>query len=173
MIRWEKKKNNQGYRVETGKVDTKEVQLLEHLVAKDPKQTLHILSIRKTGEFLLKTETGKRKSSSSHYEFSYRIDWTQKYLEMNFSIPKYWHGTNVLMYVEHSWDKRYKMWENAQLQHNINKAPDFFMLFIIHFFKMEFMFHEVDFHDVEINRIDVCFNAVFKTKADALYYLKY
>jgi len=38
---------------------------------------------------------------------------------------------------------------------------------------MEFLGVEIDPQDVEVNRIDVCFNQVFPTRSDALKYLEY
>ncbi|MEO7045537.1 MAG: phage/plasmid replication protein, II/X family, partial [Ferruginibacter sp.] len=81
--------------------------------------------------------------------------------------------TNILMYIEHSRDRDYIYFENSILKYNIEKAPDFFMHFIKYFFWKEFILYDIDFSDVEINRIDVCFNQVFATREDALYYLDY
>src|SRR5205085_12548093 len=56
---------------------------------------------------------------------------------------------------------------------NINESYDLLISFLRKFFHWEFMMCTVQFTDVEINRIDVCFNQVFKSKDDALLYLEY
>src|SRR5262249_16907202 len=45
--------------------------------------------------------------------------------------------------------------------------------FLKTFFKTEFLFCPVDWKDVEVNRIDVCFNQMFPTRKEALKYLEY
>ena len=164
--------NNNGITTETGIVDRNEMDKLHKKGYKSAKQKIDILKIRRTGDFLVKTRRGSKNNSSGHYEFSYLIDLTQDHLEINFSIPKYVYGMNVLMYVEHRRDRDYKYFENNLLEYNISKAPELLIAFLNNFLKIEFI-DKIDLEDVEINRIDVCFNQVFKTRAEALYYLEY
>ena len=47
------------------------------------------------------------------------------------------------------------------------------MRFIDCFLRNEFCLDKIDYKDVEINRMDVCFNQVFQSNEAALLYLKY
>ncbi|MGN6437527.1 MAG: phage/plasmid replication domain-containing protein [Agriterribacter sp.] len=95
--------------------------------------------------------------ASSHYNLSYLLDSTKGYLEFNFSIPKYEFGTNVLQFINLfnqdesiMYSELYKFIKDF-IQLNLNEKP---LL-----------------DDVEINRIDLCYNQFFLSKADALAYL--
>ena len=160
-----------GFSLETGIVDSNEVDKLKAR-GKNPTQIINIMKLNRTGEFLVKTQSGKKKHSSGHYEFSYLINWTEEYFEMNFSIPKYVYGMNVLMYLEHSRDVHYKLYDNSLLDVNIRKAPKLFLAFIKYFLNSQFI-DKIDLKDVEVNRIDVCFNQLFDSRAEALYYLEH
>lgn len=172
LIRALNMEDKTGYRLEIGIVPTEEMNEMQKY-HKDAVQVFNMLKLNKTGEFLIKTQSSKRKSTSGHYEFSYIINISKDYLEMNFSIPKYQFGSNVFMYVEHQRDVYFKYYENRLLDYNIKKAPDLFMWFIKHFLKSEFIVDTIDLEDVEINRIDTCFNQVFSSKQEALYYHSY
>jgi hypothetical protein len=65
------------------------------------------------------------------------------------------------------------MTTNWTLEHNIEKAPGYLLAFIKNFFKREFIFTSIYLGDLEVNRIDICFNQIFKTKEDALLYFNY
>jgi len=173
LIRRLEIKNNPGYSSETAKVEMDEVQKLRGMGYKSPKQIIDILKINKTGEFLVKTQVGKQMNASNHYAFTYFIDWTKDHIEFNFSVPKYKYGSNVLMFVEHNLDRDFAYCFNSTMEYNIKRAPSLIISFIKNFWKKEFILEDIDFRDVEINRIDVCFNQVFSTKDEALRYLEY
>ena len=128
---------------------------------------------KRTGNFLLKSQNGKQLNSSSHYSFSYHINFMRDFIEFNFSIPKYQFGTNILMFIEHDRDKEFKMFSSQTLEYNLQKSYKLLSNFIANFFKREFTICNIDLKNVEINRIDVCFNQVFNSKEDALLYLEY
>lgn len=165
-------KEKKGYTIEDGIVPTEEA-ARQAKFYKNPDQLLKILKLNNTGEYLIKTQTGKRKTSSGHYELSYSININEDFLEMNFSIPKYTYGTNVCMYVEHLHDVNFKYYENSLLEYNVSRAPDLFFSFIKYFLNKEFIYDKINPADVEINRIDLCFNQIFKTKEEALYFHNY
>lgn len=173
LIRRLEVKNNPGYSKETAKVDMEEVQNLRGMGYKQPKQILDILKVNRTGEFIVKTQVAKQMNASNHYAFTYYIDWTKDYIEFNFSVPKYKYGSNVLMFVEHNMDRDFAYSLNSTMEYNIKRAPNIILSFIKNFWKNEFILEDIDFRDVEINRIDVCFNQVFSTKEEALRYLEY
>lgn len=166
-------KNNPGFSAETAKVDNEEVRKLRGMGYNSPKQIIGILKINKTGEFLVKTQVGKQMNASNHYAFTYFVNWTKDYIEFNFSVPKYKYGSNVLMFIEHQRDRDFGYSYCSTMNYNIEKAPSFIISFIKQFLRNEFVLDKIDFRDLEINRIDVCFNQVFSSKQDALKYLEY
>jgi len=79
-------------------------------------------------------------------------------IEFNFSIPKFLYGTNMGQFItpydlspESLYDKLYKFLED--------------------FCRKSFTV-VIDFHDIELNRIDFCYNQYFATKEKALDYLQ-
>lgn len=95
---------------------------------------------------------------SSHYDLAYNVDTRKDYLEFNFSIPKYLYATNVLQFVN---------------EIDCSCSATFSMLqgFLFKFLNQNFLQTPL-FSDVEINRIDLCYNQFFDTKASALAYLE-
>ena len=156
-------------KTEVGFVKTSEFEALKKKYA-DSTKIINSLKINRTGQFLIKSAAGNKKTHSGHYEFRYNINWDKNYIEMNFSIPKYVYGTNVLMYVEHYWDRDYKFTENNSLEYNIKKAPRLLLAFIKDFVNMQFL-DPINLEDVEINRVDFCWNQVLASRSKALYYL--
>lgn len=95
--------------------------------------------------------------ASSSYLLAYHLNIANNYLEFNFSIPKYLYGLNVLQFVSPS---------------DGSDRMTFKMLsaFIEDFLKTHLV-SKVSLHDVEINRIDLCYNQFFNCKEDSLQYL--
>jgi hypothetical protein len=165
-------KKSKGYKLKTAIVDVNEIKRIRD-AGYDEQRTLEIYETNRPHDFLIKTEVGKQVNASHHYAFTYRINESSDYVEFNFSIPKYLFGSNIIMFVEHFYDRYYSLYENGTFEYNVKKAPDYFMSFIRYFFKREFFQREIDYRDVEINRIDVCFSQVFSSKEEALRYLSY
>lgn len=165
-------KNNSGYTLESATISNDDIMQVRKEGFKTERQIIDVLKSRKSGEFLLKTQAGKQISFSHHYTFSYFINYTKNYIEFNFSIPKYKYGSNVLMFIEHWHDPRFKYWEASTLEHNLKITPELFFSFIEAFLRLDFLW-PIDFKDVEIDRIDVCFNQLFASKQEAFKYLEY
>ncbi|MBN8785456.1 MAG: hypothetical protein J0I84_00045, partial [Terrimonas sp.] len=94
---------------------------------------------------------------SSHYSVSYVISTQKDFLEFNFSIPKYIWSTNVMQFIN--------LFDNSEtiLFGELQK-------FITEFINDNC--HERPLmDDIEINRIDFCYNQFFNSKDDALAYL--
>ena len=127
----------------------------------------------KTGIHLVRYKSQERLNNSGHYYFHAFENRDRDFLEFNFSIPKYKFGTNILMFVEHIWNKNFQYYYNQSLDYNLKHSYDLLISFIIRFFKSEFIDCQVDYTCVEINRIDLCFNQVFESKRKALEYLEY
>jgi hypothetical protein len=162
-----------GYTTSAGKVDGKEIQRLRDSGIHNTGEILDIMRMNKTGEFLVKTKFSKHQNASNHYTFAYMVNHTANYIEFNFSLPKYIYGSNVLLFVDHISDRNFAFSECWQLEPNFERAADRFQRFINDFFRVEFPLTEIDYRDIEVNRIDVCFNQLFRTKEDALKYLSY
>jgi hypothetical protein len=165
--------NNNGYHTETARVPKKEIGELRKQGVKSDSELIDILQDKRTGDFLIKTQVGKQMNSSNHYAFTYFINYTKDHIEFSFSIPKYLHGTNIIMFTEHLMDRDFKFYENCILDYNFDRSFKLFSTFIRNFFHQEFTLCDVNLTDVEVYRIDVCFNQLFKSKKEALLYLDY
>jgi hypothetical protein len=128
----------------------------------------------KSGTHLIRFKSQKKLNSSQHYYFHVFENFDKNYLEFNFSIPKYVYGTNVLMFCEHVWSRDFIYVRNSSLEYNLKRSYDLVSKFILTFFKREFPFDDmIDFHDVEVNRIDISYNQVFDCKKSAQDYLEF
>lgn len=94
---------------------------------------------------------------SSHYSIAYDVNFAKNYLEFNFSVPKFEYETNLLQFIS--------IYDQTT-QRTFNK----FMQFLDKFVK-EYLPDKVLFEDIEINRIDLCYNQFFNNEAEALQYL--
>ena len=121
---------------------------------------------------------------SSHYEFNYYRNDLKDTYNFDFSIPKYLHATNIFQAIYHEENtngtpRSDKFNRNLWFGNEINKgncdvAFHWLMDFIKNkFFKYLFPYVEIDYRDVQISRLDISFNQVFKNKIDALQYLSY
>jgi len=128
----------------------------------------------KTGTHLIHYRSQEKLNNSGHYYFNAFENVDRNFLEFNFSIPKYIFGTNVFMFCEHYKSKNFNYSRNSLLDYNLKCAYERLILFIRDFFSREFVFENmIDLSEVEINRIDLCFNQVFFDKSYALEYLEY
>jgi hypothetical protein len=155
------------------KVDRRELDKLRNIGITKPSDMFSIVKMNRTGEFLVKTKHAKHVSASNHYSFAYMVNDPADYIEFNFSIPKYKYGSNVLMFVDHLGEREFTFHECWHLEHNLKRAFTKLMRFLQIFFKREFPLVDICANDIEINRIDVCFNQFFKSKVEALKYLEY
>lgn len=94
---------------------------------------------------------------SSHYSVATFVNTSRNRLEFNFSIPKYLYGTNVHQFIN--------LYDQSSY-YQFNELVKFLRRFI----KDNFIQEPVD-EDIEINRIDLCYNQYFANKSDALLYL--
>ncbi|PRY50393.1 phage replication protein CRI [Arcticibacter pallidicorallinus] len=93
---------------------------------------------------------------SSHYSVSYVIHEIRDYIEFNVAIPKYEWGTNILQYIPY-YD------QSPQAMFNLLRS------FFFKFFKN--FTCDPDTADIEIVRLDMCYNQFFVDKNQALTYL--
>ena len=102
---------------------------------------------------------GSMKTPSYSYNIHYRI--FDERVEMEFSLPKYFYGTNIFELRSHS-----------------NKANpisvyDAFLLSTKIFFEEMFFNVRIDWGAIEIVRWDFCYNQIFNTKKESLEALHY
>nr|WP_319509386.1 phage/plasmid replication protein [uncultured Draconibacterium sp.] len=123
---------------------------------------------------------------SSHYMVAMGYDDMKDVLEINVSIPKLIYGHNISQFVRHFNEDQTKPF-NMVLQNrwSQNRDESFyrFKAFTDKFFKMFFTWKvsdsvgnqvelSIDKKDVQIARIDMCFNQIFDTKLEAREYLE-
>jgi hypothetical protein len=107
---------------------------------------------------------------SSHYTIAYCIDINRDFIKFNVALPKYCYGTNIIHYNTNPKHKDFSFFKHSALDTNLNEAYDRLLAFFDKFFLVEFGAIKIDRAFVEINRIDLCFNQMFDSKADALEY---
>lgn len=109
--------------------------------------------------------------SSYHYAISNRIDYHNDYIELSFSIPKYIYSTNIVQFIPHFSSPTFLMEQNSFIEYNLANSYQWLRIFLNRFFQHEFPDCKLEYQNVEINRIDLCYNQVFNSKDDALTYL--
>lgn len=95
---------------------------------------------------------------SSHYSISVLPNEGRDFIELNFSLPKYEYSTNVLQFIDS---------HNQTIEHCFDK-----MRSLIYNLFNKYFAYPPEWKDVEVNRIDMCFNQIFLSKADALRYME-
>jgi hypothetical protein len=110
-----------------------------------------------TGNVLHLTHRSSIDISSSHYSISFLISEEKDFIELNFSLPKYLYTTNLMQFIDHY---------DLSNRHVFDK----FINVITEFFNQYFPISP-EFDDIEVNRIDICYNQFFLSKNDALKYL--
>ncbi|MHA1973116.1 MAG: phage/plasmid replication domain-containing protein [Candidatus Hodarchaeales archaeon] len=166
--------NFNGTSKNTLSVDKEDADEIRKLTLGDEKLMIDYFRNSKTGTHLVRYKSQERLNNSGHYYFHAFENRDRDFLEFNFSVPKYFYGTNVYMFTENYWNKNYTYHNNRDLKYNFNIAFDRLIGFIRHFFLSEFADDKIiDLKYVEINRIDLCYNQVFKSPKAALEYLKY
>ncbi|MEB0302870.1 phage/plasmid replication protein [Mucilaginibacter sp. 5C4] len=94
---------------------------------------------------------------SSNYNLSYFYNITQDFITFEFSIPKYMFGTNILQFI------KYFKQDSVTIY---NYLLDFVKGFFI-----KHTYDIINMADVELLRLDLCYNQFFNSKVDALRYL--
>lgn len=129
-------------------------------------------------EYWIDWSTGRRvetayrgKLPSYHYEIAISISFARDYLEFNFSVPKYLYRTNVFQFVPHYFDADYSLVYGNSIEQRGQAAYKRLKRFLNWFFKVE-LSDRVDRSDVQIVRLDLCFNKLFRYRHESLDYMK-
>lgn len=122
---------------------------------------------------------GSVQSSSSDYRFLFSYSDNADTLKFIFSVPKYIYGHSVAQFVPNTNSKRYQ--SNLLTIHQFKKQISFIkdrLIEIIYtiFTDLSYMYNldmmTFDFRDLEVSRIDFCYNQHFYSKNMALDYLQ-
>lgn len=117
--------------------------------------------------------------TSSHYYLGYQIRSDRDYIEFNFSIPKFIYGTNLVQFVPH-YNENTRYYSRSEIEDlksiqnlTYDRLISFIKTFLKNYFQTAYHFGGIDLNDVEINRLDICFNQHFNSKKEALKYLEF
>lgn len=129
-----------------------------------------------SGKLMLKDSRGQKHIKSSHYFLAYSLNREKDFIEFNFSIPKYLYGTNIAQFVTHPQYRDFVLFRHKEIQFQSKFLYDRFIKFLEKFFEKEFGYLEpekriINYDELELVRIDLCFNQVFNSKEDAMGYL--
>jgi len=111
-----------------------------------------------TGHITAFTKRSSIYIASSHYHLSYIYNISQNFISFNFAVPKYLFGTNIFQFI--------RIYSQSS-----DTIHQYLMDFMTGFCKKHFI-QSVDMMDVELTRLDLCYNQFFNSKADALSYLE-
>jgi hypothetical protein len=110
---------------------------------------------------------------SSHYLIAYKIDYNRNFIEFNMSVPKYMYGTNVIHFNTAPTGRNFSAYEHGTIEKNLREAHARLLRFVDFFFNEQFggIGQEIDKREVEVFRIDLCYNQVFPSRQEAKDYL--
>jgi hypothetical protein len=106
---------------------------------------------------------------SSNYDVAYSINYNRDFIEFNISLPKYWFGNNLCQLTDHWLDNHFLHFKNSPFWNCKAFAFERFRQVFNHF--LAALPFPVDKSHIEITRLDLCFNLIFRNETDALYYL--
>lgn len=114
-----------------------------------------------------------RYEPSSHYSIIVEVHPKRDLIKFSFSVPKYFYGHNIAQACENTNERDFTFIKGFTdtFEHQIEKSFERIKTYIKSFFYTEFAGIDVDMCDVEIVRLDMCYNQFFNSKKDALFYL--
>lgn len=115
------------------------------------------------------------KRPSSNYDIAIAVVQYKDYIELSLSVPKYLYGTNVMMFTDSIFNNEVFQYANEMdlelaFENTFSRLGKFIRKLFADIFPEKLV---VDLHDVEIKRLDFCWNQVFRDEADAKMYLMY
>lgn len=153
----------------------KRIRVLEHKDIKDldPFIQRDIIDYGDTGTSKTQAIRGKMHIASSHYYVAYNVNVDKNYIEWNFSLPKYFYGNNVAQFIRPVTEKKFIRGVDYNFCNQQAYLFQRLMMAIDRFFKENYIDMYVDWSKLEFNRIDICYNQIFQSKAEAMRYLNY
>jgi hypothetical protein len=151
---------NNGYRIFEG--NQKGTSLNHDIIIND-------ISRKEKERFIYRTQY----VASSHYKIIITVDKNKGdngIINFNFSIPKYFYGHNIAQSTVNTNELDFQM-INFSLDDAINNGYNRLLRYIKTFFDNEFPACYVDYSNIELKRLDFCYNQIFRSKGDALEYL--
>lgn len=114
-----------------------------------------------------------RYEPSSHYSVIVEVHPKRDLIKFNFSIPKYFYGHNIAQAVQNTNERDFQFirGNTDSFDYQIEESHQRIITYIKSFFYTEFAGVDIDWCDVEICRMDICYNQFFNNKQDALFYL--
>jgi hypothetical protein len=121
--------------------------------------TIYQMKVSQFDNYEMLMLNGKINLPSYNYNIYYRI--FEERVDIEFSLPKYFYGTNVFELRSHT------------RKANPIKVYDSLLLGLKYFFEEVFFNVKIDWGAIEILRWDFCYNQVFQTRDESLQALKY
>jgi hypothetical protein len=114
-----------------------------------------------------------RYEPSSHYSIIVEVHPKRDLIKFSFSIPKYFYGHNIAQAVQNTNERDFRFIRGFTdtFDYQIEQSHSRISTYIKSFFHTEFVGIEIDWTDIELVRLDICYNQFFNSKQDALFYL--
>jgi hypothetical protein len=125
-----------------------------------------------SGKISTKTTYAKMFIPSSNYFCTYGMNESKDYIEFNFSVPKYLYGQNISQFVFTQYNKDFSLSYYSRIESHKDYSYYYFKKFLQTFFNDIAKDIIIDYTEVEIMRIDFCYNLIFPNKQEALHYLE-
>lgn len=109
---------------------------------------------------------------SSHYKVIFMINPHKDCITFTFSIPKYFYSHNIAQAICNVNEVNEFSASNFDVSTQIELGYNRLIRYINQFFLNEFPTCKIHWENLELRRLDFCFNQIFKTKSMALEYLE-
>lgn len=110
-------------------------------------------------------------TASSHYKIIVVVDHHKDCVTFSFSVPKYFYGHNIAQAIQNPNEPKFNF---TQKEWNDIAELGFERLwsYVLTFFDEQFPTVQIDYTQLKLKRLDLCYNQIFRSKHDALEYLE-
>ena len=119
-----------------------------------------LVHLQKSGRIVETFINYSMTATSSHYSVIISVDIVNDCINLAFSVPKYFYGTNVVQMVKHRNDKHFHL-SSTSFEQQAKSGYIDFVKYLKAFFEINFVESPVYWHKVQLMRLDLCFNLVF------------
>lgn len=139
-----------------------------------------IIETKDKGEFFFRPVRGNLSTPSSEYRTKFSVSENFDAITFELSIPKYLYNHNVAQFLPNIDSKRYKdnVFSNREMYHQVNnihaRLTEFVRLFfndLAELFQLPTLLY-FDMRNIEVKRLDLCYNQIFPTHEMVLDYLE-